>query len=209
VLKQIKEKRVLLILEDYFIYKTVNNTLIDRLLSIAEENNAAYFKIASFPSKYNVLWPYKNYNSYDDIGEILPEAKYRIDTQIAIWNKSVLEQLLVKTESPWQFEINASVRSRKINMPFLILKEKKNIKYVHGPITYYCTAVSSGIWMRGAIELCKKEKIEADFTKRKTETYFECKYRSFYISLPIFLRKSLDFLYCKFSRKGKPDKYSQ
>jgi len=205
----IQEDYVLLLLEDYFIYKPVNTSMIESLISTASENDSAYFKIACFPPKYDELWPNKPFKNYSNIAEILPGAKYRVDTQIALWNKKALSELILKKESIWQFEINASVRSVSIDKPFLMLIGDKTIKYVHGPVTYYCTAVSRGKWMRGAIKLCKKEGISIDISKRKTETLFENIYRSFYISLPLFLRKLIDYTSHIFRRNTKKSKYSQ
>lgn len=194
ILDQIKEEYLIIILDDYFIYQSVDNNKLLYLISVMIQEHSGYMKISSFPQKYNGLWPYTPLKQNKEIGEISPEAKYRVDLQIGIWQKDLLKSLINKKESPWEFEINASIRSRSINRPFLILKENPKMKIVHGPITYYCTAISRGKWMRGAIKLCKSENVEIDLFERKTETIFEEYWRWLYIKMPIWMRKIVDFI---------------
>jgi hypothetical protein len=192
ILKQIPEKYVLIILEDYFIYESVNNHQLFDIIDIMEQERAAFIKLGAFPTKYNSLWPYKPLNSRADIGTIYKNSKYRLCLQTAIWNKEILLQLLIPDENPWQFEIEASKRSNELSNPFLCVIPDPKKKIVHGPITYYCTALSEGKWMRGAVELCKKENIFIDTTKRPIETKWEAWKRKAYIASPIIIRKGVD-----------------
>ena len=197
ILNQIPEKYVIIILEDYFIYKKVKNEEIIKMIDIMQLNDAAYLKLGAFPSKYDELWPYKPLINEPRIGEIEKGSKYRLCLQAAIWNKDILLSLLNPSENPWQFEIEASKRSNTLINPFLCVISDKNKKVVHGPIQYYCTAVTSGKWMRGALKLCKEENIEFDTSCRPIETFREELIRKLYIALPIPLRKVINFIKIK------------
>ncbi|MDO9000762.1 MAG: hypothetical protein Q7W45_13420 [Bacteroidota bacterium] len=194
ILKQIPEKNIILILEDYFIYKQVNTETIIKLLEIMESENAAYLKLAAFPKKYDKLWPHNALTRHPNIGEIEKESQYRVCLQTAIWNKEILLNLLNPAENPWQFEIEASKRSNLLDNPILCVMADPNQQSVHGPIQYYCTALTAGKWMRGAVKLCKKENIALDLSQRLVETRYEELRRKLYISLPIGIRKVVDFL---------------
>ena len=201
ILKQIPEKYVVIILEDYFIYKQVDN---DFLISVAETmdaHEAAYTKLAAFPKKYNQLWPHKPLLDNPKIGAIEKGAKYRLCLQTAMWNKEILLSLLNSDENPWQFEINASIRSNKLPNPFLCVIPDSKINYVHGPITYHCTALTGGKWMKGAIELCKKEGIDIDISTRPVESMKEYIYTKLYIASPLTVRKGIDYIKNRFKKK--------
>ena len=201
ILRQISEKYVLIILEDYFIYENVDNKKLVDIVDIMEEQQAAFIKLGAFPKQYDSLWPHTHLKGRKDIGVIENTSKYRLCLQTAIWNKEILLNLLNPTENPWEFEIEASKRSNNLPNPFLCIIADPQKKVVHGPITYYCTALSAGKWMRGAVDLCRKENINIDITKRPIETRWEEWKRKAYIGSPIIVRKVFDFIKNKLSLK--------
>ncbi|MCW3076482.1 MAG: hypothetical protein JWO32_1091 [Bacteroidetes bacterium] len=202
ILKQIPEKYVIIILEDYFIYEAVENKKLFAFLELMEQKEAAYIKLGAFPSKYDQLWPHTPLEGNSEIGVIQKGSKYRVCLQTAVWNKNILSALLNPSENPWQFEIEASKRSDQLPNPFLCVIADPGKKIVHGPIQYYCTALSAGKWMRGAVKLCKKEKIEIDVVNRPVESALEALTRKFYIALPINMRKGIDFFKNRFQRSA-------
>jgi hypothetical protein len=200
IVSQIPEDYVLIILEDYFINGKVNTKEIEQLFQVMQTEYAGYLKLAAFPKKYNELWPYGVLTTHPHLGAIEKGARYRVCLQTAIWNKQTLLELLRSGESPWEFEIKASERSVERPEQFLTVVPKPGVKIVHGPVPYYCTALSAGKWMRGAIELCKKEGITIDLSARSAETYREELFRRAYIGLPIAVRKIVDFFNSKISK---------
>ncbi len=201
ILNQIPEKYVIIILEDYFIYKPVINNDLFKIIDVMEAYNAAYTKLGAFPKKYDELWPHKPMSNEPTLGIIEKGSKYRVCLQTAIWNKDILLNLLNPTENPWQFELEASKRSDSLGNPFLCVTADPTKKIVHGPIPYYCTALSAGKWMRGAVRLCKKENIAIDLTQRPIESLKEELTRKMYIALPITFRKVIDYLKHKTKRR--------
>ena len=193
ILGQIKEKYIILILEDYFIYTRVDNKALHSALGVMEKYNALFLRTACWASSYNEIWPYEKLTDFPFAGKIKANATYRITTQIGIWNRELLISLLKNGESIWEFEIDASKRSEAYQEPCLCLVEDPNINYTHGPITYLCTAISKGIWMREAIELSKKENIKIE-SNRPVENRLEYFIRYIYMKTPLSKRKYLDFI---------------
>ncbi|MDI1355016.1 MAG: hypothetical protein PSX36_08860 [bacterium] len=192
ILGNIPEDNVILILEDYFIYQKVDNREVLRAIALFENMKAGYLRLACFPKMYDELWPFEPKINDLAYGVISKNANYRVSLQIALWNKDVLQGLLNSEESPWQFEIEGSKRADVVEHPFLCLIADPHKNYVHGPITYYCTALSAGKWMRGALKLCKQNKIEVD-VQRPVETMWEQFRRYIYIQSPLKMRKFFDF----------------
>ena len=200
ILNQIKEENVILILEDYFIYEKVNSNDIYKCIDILNSQNAAYIKLACFPKQYDSLWRSKPLANVSGYGEIEKGNTYRVCLQVALWKKDILVSLLNPTENPWQFEIEASKRTTELEQPFLRVLSDPSKKYVHGPITYYCTALSAGKWMRGALKLCRENNINANISSFPIESRLHTLKRHLYIGSPLILRKVFNFIGSRLSK---------
>lgn len=198
VLKQIKEKYVIMFLEDYFIYKPVDMKALLDSIEVMKKHDAMFLKLSCFPVSHNSLWEYDKLPDVPFMGKIRNKQPYRISTQVGVWNRELLYNLLKDGESIWEFEINGSKRADEIANPCLCIIEDPKKNYVHGPITYLCTAVSKGIWMLDALELGRKEGITIDTSKRGIETNFEYWFRRLYTRTPLSKRKYLDFIRSRF-----------
>lgn len=194
ILEQINEKYVIIILEDYFIYNPVDTPKLLDSLKIMKKYNALFLKLGCFPVSHASLWKYDKLHDAPFIGKIKNAQQYRVNLQLGAWNKELLHSLLKNGESPWQFEINGSKRSDEIPNPCLCIVEDPDKNYVHGPITYLCSALSKGIWMLDALELCRKENIPINLGDREVETKFEYWFRRLYTRTPLSKRKYLDFM---------------
>lgn len=198
-LNQIKEDYILLILEDFFIYQPVQTREIIEYFQIMLEENAVFMRLASFPKKYDEWWPSTFVTEKYSIVSI--DAQYLICLQIAIWRKDFLLSIIEKSESPWEFEINGTKRSRayalKYGYKFLSLNRNPKLNNVHGPITYFCSAITQGKWERDAIQLLKKNDIYIQSHVIKVKPLLQHVLHKIYISLPISIRKIWDFLKIK------------
>lgn len=150
-LKQIDEKYVLIILEDYFLHTPVNDQHFWDAFMLMQEQDAAYLQVA-----YSVENPDLSKVFAYDVVQKLPNAEYRTSLQAAIWDKEVLLNLLQSGESAWQFEKEGSVRSEAIERPFLAIIEDPPLKYLN--------MVTLGVIDVKLIEYCKKN-LGVDFGK--------------------------------------------
>jgi len=194
ILKQVKEKYVILLLEDYFICGQVDMITLRKSVEYMKKYDALFLRLSCFPSSHNSLWKYDVLEDAPFLGNIRENQEYRINTQIGIWNKELLINLLQEGESIWLFEKRGSERSNKLPNPCLCIVEDPKKNYVHGPIPYLCTAISKGIWMLDALELAGKEGIPINTGNRAVETKFEYWFRRLYTKTPLSKRKYLDFI---------------
>jgi hypothetical protein len=106
---------------------------------------------------------------------VIPDdASYRASLQVALWRKNVLEALIVEGESPWQFEIQGTDRSRGYGNRFLSVKrffDNDNKPYHHG-IDYVCTAINKGRWSKEAKLYAQAEGLCIDFSHRPHEKWW-------------------------------------
>ena len=193
ILEQIPESHILLTLEDYFIYEPVDNDEIMRYFEIMQRTDAAFLRLAVFPKLFESFFPAKVCEPYDDVGEIEKGSKYRVNLQIAIWEKESLMELLSGSESPWEFELNGSLRSNTDDKKYLCVLSDEERKIVHGSIMYFCGAITQGRWMRDAIELCKDNDIDVDISHRPVETKMEERIRLWYTKTPLAFRPVFRF----------------
>jgi hypothetical protein len=160
-LETISADHVIYFQEDYFIRRRVENDEVADLVAVCEKTKAACLRLYPCPG------PDLPFENYETIGLIAPMAPFRVSLQCAIWNKRALATLLVPDESGWDMEIKGSDRSRKGDDLFLSVKrtgEKGNIGAV--PIDYVCTAIVKGKWTQEAVDVCKKEGIRLDLSRR-------------------------------------------
>lgn len=164
-LKNIPEKNVLYLQEDYFLMHPVKTEEILKLFEIFKKENAACLRL------YPVPKPDMPMKDYKGIGAIKIGAPYRLSLQAAIWDKEIFESLLVNGGDPWESELVGSKRTESVERPFLSVKRNPEWKKKVSPcFDYFCTAIVKGEWLIDAIALCKKEGIALDLSKRKTET---------------------------------------
>jgi hypothetical protein len=196
-LQQVPYDYLIYLQDDYLLVKDVNTDEIDALHRRMMTSKADYLRL--FPSP----GPDKEYAEDQRLGEIGRQAEYRTSLQCAIWKKETFLQLLKKEENQWEFETNSPARSA--NFLFLSVKRKPGaIKSHTYPITYfYLTAVHRGKWRWEAARFCKKEGLQLDPGYRKVESFPEMMYRRLYDSLPVFLKKILDFSGSRLKLKGE------
>lgn len=197
ILNQIPESNVIILLEDYFVYAHPDQSLLDRSIDLLNKERAVFMRIACFPSDHFVDYAYDEMKETPEFVVTRKDAQYRVNLQAGIWNKEKLVQLIVPGESPWAFETEGTKRSRKTDDVFLGIKETKGLRFVHGPIPYLCTALSRGVWMRDAIELCEKNGIPLNTRDRPIESPAEYRKRKMYHSMPYGFRKYWDYIASK------------
>lgn len=108
VLKRIKTEYVLVFLDDFFLESIVDEAMFCKYFDIMCKNKnvgCIYFKCT----------PDGISSSHDIPGFALLEkkAKYRVNCQVAIWNRKFLISLLRNHETAWEFEKMGSFRSRR------------------------------------------------------------------------------------------------
>lgn len=164
MLEQIPHHYVIVLLEDYLLYKPVDTDKIRELVSYMKRRGAGVLRLFPCPG------PDMPSQDNPEVGEICKGADYRVSMQAAIWDRQILCSLLHDGESAWNFEMVGSIRSDELEVPFLSVN-KDSVK--QPPIPYFCTAVVKGKWLRDAVNLCRKEGIEIDLSVRPCETHFD------------------------------------
>lgn len=151
MLEQIPESYVVMMLEDFFVDRRVENkkikTLYDHMIT------CGYDCLRLEPSPP----PIKIDNKKLRIGKLIPGSPYYVDTQPAIWKKSVLVDLLVDGYSAWDFEIKNSKQSGSFNYLFYCTKDY---------ILHHQNGVERGKFYKSTIDILKRNNIDVDHEKR-------------------------------------------
>ena len=138
-LNLIEEDYIILTYDDQFFYKKIDTQLVEKYVDFAVENNWDYLRLHPSPRPDEYL------NDY--YGQILPNRPYRCSTVFSIIKKDTFKKLLVDTESAWEFERNASVRSNKFEH-----------FYVSKKIVFpYLNAMVKGKWIPSVFRKLEKE----------------------------------------------------
>lgn len=128
-LSLISEEHVLLTFDDLFPMARVDTKSIASLFRLQIDNDMSYLGLHPSPK------PRESFNGR--VGRIREGSLYRASTVWSIWKKDILIALLDRTESAWQFERNASVRSADDPHYYRVYRE----------LIPYENAVIKGLWV--------------------------------------------------------------
>jgi hypothetical protein len=166
VLARIDSDYVLYFLEDFFLQDKVSEiALLEAIDFIKKNKNIGYLGL-----KYNSTRVFKDEN------QKIPEEHFfekdlvcymnRVNSMTALWRKDYLISLLRNHETPWEFELYGSVRSRRKPEKVMVTNNLNGdfppiFVYEVDPVYGY--AINGGKWLPKNKELFDKFGIEVNY----------------------------------------------
>lgn len=148
-LETIPTEFVILVLDDFLIEKSVNSRTVFDYVDVLKQNaDIGCITLANIPDENNKRSKIRNLLQRDSKGN------YLLNTQISIWRKNLLNQIIYPKDTPWQAELYGSIRARKFSdFKFYCLTsdDVMPIKYNRGWL------VVRGVWNADEIERLKLE----------------------------------------------------
>jgi hypothetical protein len=181
MLEFIQSDYVLIILEDFFFFRTVDTQQVTMLFKALVGLNGAYLRLRPFPSPDSKTF-------HPNIGLIEHGAPYRVALQAAIWKKDVFLHLLTPGENPWQMELRGTVRSEQMTESFYSVWQ---------PVFYYHAGVTKGEWTTSALRQLRQEGILPDLTARPLMT----RSKSLQLEFTRWINRFINMVPWKFRRK--------
>lgn len=149
-LQQISEEIIILLLDDYFICKQVNNSEVEKIIIKFNEFQYDYLRLMPIP---------KISNGSKDIYKLNGKNLYEINLQASIWRKSYLLKVLRHDGlSAWEIEALQKVSSEH--------RITGNTAATNYPIIDYLNGIIQGKWYPSTVNKMKKLGIYID-TKRR------------------------------------------
>jgi hypothetical protein len=149
MLGQIRERWVILWIEDRVLSEPVNTTRLVNLIRLAQTQQAGFLKlIGDHPLAFLK-------DSNKEFGEIPIEARYRVCMTIGLWDKQVLLRLLRPGETAWDLERQGSRRSVALGEKFFTLNAKRR----NNPPISYKHLIIKGRLFRDARPFLEKENL--------------------------------------------------
>lgn len=134
LLDGIPNEYVLTMLEDFFLSSPLSLTRLNDALAEMRELKAHCVKLHNYTPSSLVS---KTASSLELINAGTP---YRVCTQAAIWKKSTLQSLVIRGESPWQFENNATLRANNLS------EKEFRVARTNVITAHYEHVVERGMW---------------------------------------------------------------
>jgi len=150
-LNQISSEYVLLLLEDFFLTRHVSTEAVSKHVSALRALNGTSLRLFPNPPPDNRV------NGYESIGSIHPLAPFRVSAQAGIWKREGLLALLRDDENAWDFERNATARSRTSASGFYCTLQ---------PILPYVHVIEQGRWFWYAARRFQQANIGCNFEAR-------------------------------------------
>jgi len=146
-LERMKEDRVILFLEDFFLTGKVDTDSVRRLVRHVHDQGLGCLRMFPCPGP-SAPWPH-----CESLGFIRRGDDYRVSTQVAVWDRRTLAALLREGETAWQFELEGSRRSDRSIMPFVSIKRVSE-EIAGGPVPYEI-GILRGKWRRKVVDIMK------------------------------------------------------
>lgn len=160
ILKLIDEEYLIITLEDLYLSKPCNLMLYKRLENIVNKLDVNHIKLTDYYSNINPLdldrVPEGEWGEEGELREIGSNSPYRV-TLCGLWRKNTLLKLLMPGETPWQFEINGTERSKRLN----------GFYCVANPVIFNVNMVEKGYWEKAGVKWAIKNQIPIDESTRK------------------------------------------
>ncbi|MRI34329.1 hypothetical protein EOPP23_15170 [Endozoicomonas sp. OPT23] len=163
-LQGLNHSHILFWIDDAFLSEDVDTGRVQELCNFAFDQKTNFLRLRPNPK------PGKWLNR--DIGILNSNAAYRVSLFATIWKIDALNSILKHGESAWQFEVNGTERSRKMDGFYTTGNDV--FKYLHG--------VERGVWILPAARILQKKGYAIDFEYRRIMTEWEnmlLKYRLF------------------------------
>lgn len=153
-LDRIETPYVLLLLDDFFFDKKVDNQRIRELFEYMKANNVDCMRLRPSPIAARTI------DRKLDIGLAEPGSPYFINSQSAIWKKEVLFNFLKPGKNIWQFELENSRNSVEFSSDLykICTSNRSDISFHNG--------VERGKYYSETIRFLKSEGLEVDPSHR-------------------------------------------
>ena len=158
-LKQIETEYVLFFLDDFFVEQKIDKAKVEFCLNEMEKDkNIVHFGFVP------TLWENIDDKKYSDFEKRKKNSPFIVNTQIGLWRKNELIKLLRAHETPWEFEVFASIRSRLRKGKYYIAKDGMPQAFIYD--WFNGGAVHKGKWTKRAVELLNENNFNIDFSNR-------------------------------------------
>lgn len=166
--QKIDSPYILWILDDYFVNRTIDTSLMNEIVDFVKEEDLGLFRMIPSPVP-QVKWS-KVCAGKIVCGEYQKGQAYRISTQVAIWKKDFLVRLLKDLGpcDPWRFERYGSFLSAQYAESCLGTYEK---------VFPYTEVLCGGRWINEGWHFCKRENLPMQYAKRDREPLWYYWYR--------------------------------
>ncbi len=96
-LKDLYEKHIILLLDDYLLFREIDNEKIHNIISFIQKERILYYRLVNIPLEKH---------TESEICEINPERRYGVNFQAAIWDKDWLLSILPEEDvTAWKSEV--------------------------------------------------------------------------------------------------------
>lgn len=115
-LSHINTEYILITLDDYFPIHRIENTRLERLIKIMDEENLDYVRLFSDPNSY------KRFKKYKGLYEIPLDTNYAVNLYQGIWRKDFLKKTLRDTQTIWKYEVSLTPTARELGAKCVLSK---------------------------------------------------------------------------------------
>jgi len=186
---------VFLLPDDFFLTDAVPNAWVVEKMRWAVERNVSYLRFSGGHPK-----PVTRCDL--EVGLIPRRSLYRTSLRFTLWNKAVLQKILNKGESCWDFELAGSVRSDEFEGFYAVYAEP--FRFVN--------CIIKGRWSPFALNVVRRRGAQLDVSRRRIMSATECVYevaatvrsRLFFLVIPHQWRRTVRRAVLRLTAENRP-----
>ena len=152
MLDRIAASHVILFLEDFILTRAVDTDRVVEMVELAARQQLHHLRLVP------KMAPSRRLVEYSGLGEYPPGHNNRVSTQVAVWRKDTLKELLKTDSTAWDFELKGSYLSSRFPDKFW---------GVYRPVLHYFQSVEGGIWRREGVYICRQAGVQVDQSARR------------------------------------------
>lgn len=166
VLSKIETEFIVYFLEDFFLMSPVSVKSFEKAMNLIRNDNS----IGYIGLKYNKDHIFKDEKKRDLSQPFFNKDDLvkanRVNSMTALWRKSWLQSLIRSHETPWEFEIYASKRSKRSEMRVLIINNSVMDPVFNYEVDlHYGYGISMRKWLPNNKELFEKYGIKVNYDR--------------------------------------------
>ena len=169
-LKEVKEKYILYLCEDYFVTGKVDVNGITQIVNFVSARNGVFVRMCNWVEEGTKV-------DFMGLYEISPRTQWMAHLQPSLWHRERMIEMAVPGHDPWQAESHLNRVAKQIGKGYYSISRETP------PVLPYFEGVRGGFWKPIGVEYFKKQGLPINLKARPCPPQGEEWYKKFYRSI--------------------------
>ncbi|MGC8829560.1 MAG: hypothetical protein ACP5TE_07265 [Verrucomicrobiia bacterium] len=176
-LKEVKEKYILYLCEDYFVTGKVDIEKITQIVNFVDSREGIFVRMCNWVEEGEKV-------GFMGLYEISPKTQWMAHLQPCLWHREKLREMAIPGHDPWQAESHLNRVAKQIGKGYYSISRETP------PVLPYFEGVRGGFWKPVGVDYFKREGLPINLKVRPCPPQGEQWQKKFYRSI---LKRKMSF----------------